>query len=228
MTFSTLRRPQRPPKKGQIFHPPSSWGGGVETPRPPPPPPPPPPLATPLGSGADFSRTMHDRTNLRPDLDSVEHARCATAFRFCLQRIKNRDLQLALRAPANRSPGHALPLRRQWQRYLENETSQKEMNTTIRLSESVRVRNCLSFCDTTKNKQVKKWKKLKFFIKNTGLFLRKCRKFPKKFAGVSRKLITLYGHALNMYRTWNLQLQLNQCTNHAQSGRKTLLTIYTN
>ena len=35
----------------------------------------------------------------------------------------------------------SLPLRTQWQRYLENEASQKRMNTTMRFSESVRVRN---------------------------------------------------------------------------------------
>ena len=28
---------------------------------------------------------MHDGTNLRPDLDSVEHARCATAFLFAIR-----------------------------------------------------------------------------------------------------------------------------------------------
>ena len=151
-----------------------------------------------VGSGSDYRRTTHRRTDLRPDSESAKRHHSATAFRFLkFQKLKISPPSTALHPRSNPQ----LPLRTQWQRFLENHARWNKSEARFRLSGTRPMRNCLSFCDTTKNKKVKKWKKPKFFTKNAGLFLRKCRKFPKKFAGVSRKLITLYGHTLSRCET---------------------------
>ena len=63
----------------------------------------------------------------------------------------------------------------------------------------------------------------KFSEKITKLFKKKCLQFPKKFAEVSWKLVTLYGHTYKTYKTLTHIYSLTEAQIATRVGAKHFL-----